>query len=125
MNETAPPPPRTLRCPPPGPPRRGGLPFGDPPGAPDRIDVNERWIERDGRPWFPVSGEIHYSRLPRERWSETLGHARAGGLDSVATYVFWQAHEPEPGRFRWDGDRDLRAFVETAAGHGLDVIVRL
>lgn len=51
-----------------------------------------------------------------------LGHARAGGLDTVATYVLWQAHEPEPGRFVWSGDRDLRAFVELEARHGLDVV---
>ncbi|MFC3493649.1 beta-galactosidase [Glycomyces rhizosphaerae] len=89
------------------------------------ITVKARWIERAGRPWFPVSGEIHFSRLPRGRWSEVLGHARAGGVDAVATYVFWNAHEPEPGQFRWEGNRDLRAFVELAAEHGLGVVVRL
>ncbi|WP_159794220.1 beta-galactosidase [Puerhibacterium puerhi] len=106
-------------------PRRDHLPLGEPAGSPDRIEVTSRWIERGGRPWFPVTGEIHYSRVPRERWSEVLGHARAGGLDSVSTYVFWRAHEPRPGDFRWDGGLDLRAFVELAASHGLDVVVRL
>lgn len=106
-------------------PLRGHLPFGEPPGAPDRIEVTSRWFERGGRPWFPITGEIHYARIPRERWSEVLGHARAGGLDSVATYVFWAVHEPEPGRFEWTGNRDLRAFIELAAAHGLDVIVRM
>ena len=112
---------------PPAPPApvRGHLPLGDPAGTPDRIEVTSRWIERAGRPWFPVTGEIHYARIPRDRWSEVLGHARAGGLDSVATYVLWQAHEPEPGRFRWDDDLDLRAFVQLAAAHGLDVVVRM
>ncbi|MEG3616386.1 beta-galactosidase [Isoptericola haloaureus] len=89
------------------------------------IRVTDRWLERDGRPWFPVTGEIHYGRVPRERWSEVLGHARAGGLDSVASYVFWQAHEPAPGDFRWDGNLDLRAFVELAGAHGLEVVVRI
>jgi beta-galactosidase len=117
--------PRELRATAPPGPRRGHLPLGDPEGAPDRIEVTSRWIERAGRPWFPVTGEIHYSRLPRERWNEVLGHARAGGLDSVATYVFWRAHEPEPGRFDWSGNLDLRAFTELAADHGLDVVVRL
>ncbi|WP_100443969.1 beta-galactosidase [Glycomyces xiaoerkulensis] len=107
------------------PPPRGHLPHGEPPGTPDRIEVTGRWIERAGRAWIPITGEIHYSRLPRERWDEVLGHARAGGLDSVATYVFWAAHEPEPGRFDWTGNLDLRAFVELAGCHGLDVVVRL
>jgi len=109
----------------PPPPARGHLPLGEPEGALDRIEVTGRWFERAGRPWFPVTGEIHFSRIPRERWNEVLGHARAGGLNSIATYVFWRAHEPEPGRFHWDGDLDLRAFVELAADHGLDVVIRL
>jgi hypothetical protein len=114
-----------LRCPPPEPVERGHLALGEPPGALDRIEVTGGWIERAGMPWFPVTGEIHYSRLPRERWAEILGHARAGGLNSVATYVFWRYHEPEPGRFRWDGALDLRAFIELAAAQGLDVVVRM
>lgn len=116
---------RALRVGTPPPPPRGHLLFGESPGALDRIEVTGRWIERAGRPWIPITGEIHYSRLPRERWDEILGHARAGGLDSVATYVFWAAHEPEPGRFDWTGNLDLRAFVELADSHGLDVLVRL
>ncbi|MFC6474862.1 beta-galactosidase [Glycomyces mayteni] len=111
---------RSIRVSAPPPPIRGHLPFGG-----GDIEVTSRWIERGGRPWMPRTGEIHYSRLPRERWDETLGHARAGGLDSVAMYVFWAAHEPEPGRFDWTGNLDLRAFVELAARHGLDVVIRL
>lgn len=106
-------------------PRRGHLRVGESPSGDDRIEVTSTWIERAGNPWFPVTGEIHYSRVPRNRWRDVLGHARAGGLTSVATYVFWQAHEPEPGQFRWDGQLDLRAFVDEAQTHGLDVVVRL
>ncbi|MEU5154045.1 beta-galactosidase [Glycomyces sp. NPDC021274] len=116
---------REMRVSTPKPPLRDHLPYGEPAGTPDRIEVTSRSLERGGRPWMPITGEIHFSRLPRERWHEVLGHARAGGLDSVATYVFWAAHEPEPGRFDWTGNLDLRAFVATAAAHGLDVIVRL
>ncbi|MBB2903159.1 hypothetical protein FHR75_004001 [Kineococcus radiotolerans] len=46
-------------------------------------------------------------------------------MNTVATYVFWQAHEPVEGFFCWDGNRDLRAFVQLAAAHGLEVVVRL
>ncbi len=117
--------PHHLRVTSPTAPRRGHLRMGESPSDGDRIEVTSRWIERGGRPWFPITGEIHYSRIPRDRWPDVLGHARAGGLTSVATYVFWQAHEPEPGQFRWDGQLDLRAFIDEAAAHGLDVLVRL
>jgi hypothetical protein len=83
--------------------------LGDSTDSTDSIQATTRTLERGGAPWIPVTGEVHYSRLPRERWSEVL----------------WQAHEPTPGDFRWDGNLDLRAFVETAATHGLDVVVRL
>lgn len=106
-------------------PRRGHLNLGDPAGAADRIEVTSAYLERGGRPWFPITGEIHYSRIPRARWAQVLGHAKAGGLDTVATYVFWQAHEPTPSQFRWDDNLDLRAFVELAAELGFDVIVRM
>ena len=116
---------RRLRLRAPGLPRRDHLALGEPDTVPDRIEVTSRFLERAGDPWFPVTGEIHFSRISRSRWPEVLGPARAGGLDSVATYVFWQAHEPTPGVFRWDGDLDLRAFIELAQDCGLDVIVRM
>ncbi|WP_084079533.1 beta-galactosidase [Demequina sp. NBRC 110057] len=106
-------------------PRRGHLPLGEAAGTADRIEVTSRSVERGGAPAFPITGEIHYSRLPRERWDDVLAHAKAGGLTSVATYVLWQAHEPRAGDFRWDGNLDLRAFVQLAGEHGLDVVVRM
>ena len=36
----------------------------------NRIRLTSRHVLRDGVPWIPVSGEIHYSRVPRERWRE-------------------------------------------------------
>ncbi|WP_272896822.1 beta-galactosidase [Nesterenkonia sp. PF2B19] len=82
-------------------------------------------MSRDGEPWFPVTGEIHFSRIAPEHWSDVLGLARSGGLTSVASYVFWRHHEPRLGEFDWSGARDLRRFVRLAAAHGLDVVVRL
>lgn len=101
------------------------LPMGESAGAPDRIRLTSQFIERDGRPWIPVTGELHYSRIPRSRWKQTLGQAAAGGLNSVACYVFWRYHEPEPGDFHWTGNRDLCSFIQLAAEAGLDVVVRL
>uniref|UniRef100_UPI00190452A4 beta-galactosidase n=1 Tax=Streptomyces adelaidensis TaxID=2796465 RepID=UPI00190452A4 len=119
-------PPHRLRLPAPGgPPLRGHLPFSDAPGVPDPIEVNSRWLTRGGRPWFPVSGEFHYTRYPAREWEEELLKMKAGGVTVVAAYVIWIHHEETEGRIRFDGDRDLRRFAELCARHGLDFIPRI
>lgn len=78
----------------------------------------------DGAPFQIRSGEMHYPRIPRELWRERLRMARAMGLNTVTTYAFWSQHEPEPGQWDFRGQRDLRAFIETAASEDLKVILR-
>lgn len=118
--------PHRLRVPSPaGPPLTGHLPFADAPGVPDPIAVNSRWLTRGGRPWFPVSGEFHYSRYPAGEWEEELLKMKAGGVTAVASYLIWIHHEEIEGRVRFDGDRDLRRFAELCARHGLDFIPRI
>ncbi|WP_327592243.1 beta-galactosidase [Streptomyces chartreusis] len=118
--------PHRLRIPTPSaPPLTGHLPFTDAPGVPDPIEVTGRWLTRGGRPWFPVSGEFHYTRCPAAEWEEELLKMKAGGVTAVASYVIWIHHEETEGRVRFDGDRDLRRFAELCARHGLDFIPRI
>ncbi|MEV8433819.1 beta-galactosidase [Streptomyces chartreusis] len=118
--------PHRLRIPTPSPPPlTGHLPFTDAPGVPDPIEVTGRWFTRGGRPWFPVSGEFHYTRCPAAEWEEELLKTKAGGVTAVASYVIWIHHEEIEGRVRFDGDRDLRRFAELCARHGLDFIPRI
>lgn len=90
-----------------------------------RVRLTSRWLEIDGKPALPVTGELHYSRIPRSRWEETLRLMVASGLTSVSTYVFWIHHEPVRGQISFDGALDLAAFLETAERVGVDVIVRI
>lgn len=107
------------------PPLRDHLPFSDAPTAPDPIAVTSRWLTRAGRPWFPVSGEFHYSRHPAAHWEEELLKMKAGGITAVASYLIWIHHEETEGDLRFDGDRDLRRFARLCARHGLDLIPRI
>ena len=91
----------------------------------ERVGLTNRYIELDGRRVIPVSGELHFSRVPRAEWEERLRLMRAGGVTVVATYVFWNHHEAAPGRVRFDGGLDVGAFVETCARVGLDVVMRI
>ncbi|MFD3310176.1 beta-galactosidase [Streptomyces sp. NPDC058694] len=107
------------------PPLAGHLPFSDAPGVPDPIEVTSRYLTRGGRPWFPVSGEFHYTRYPARDWEEELLKMKAGGVTAVASYVIWIHHEETEGRIRFDGQRDLRRFAELCGRHGLDLIPRI
>jgi beta-galactosidase len=78
----------------------------------------------DGKPFQIISGEMHYLRVPREYWRERLKMARAMGLNTVSTYVFWNMHEAQPGTYDFSGDRDLAAFIRMAQEEDLYVILR-
>ncbi len=78
----------------------------------------------DGKPFKILSGELHYARIPREYWHARLKMARAMGLNTIATYVFWNVHEPTPGHFDFSGNNDLVAFIKAAQEEGLWVILR-
>ena len=78
----------------------------------------------DGKPFKILSGELHYARIPREYWHARLKMARAMGLNTIATYVFWNVHEPTPGHFDFTGNNDLAAFIKAAQEEGLYVILR-
>lgn len=78
----------------------------------------------DGKPFVVRSGEMHYPRVPNQYWRSRLKMARAMGLNTICTYVFWNLHEPQPGQWNFSGDLDLGKFIKVAGEEGLKVIVR-
>ncbi|WP_068833389.1 glycoside hydrolase family 35 protein [Xanthomonas graminis] len=79
---------------------------------------------RAGKPYQIISGAIHFQRIPRAYWKDRLQKARAMGLNTVETYVFWNLVEPRQGQFDFSGNNDLAAFIDAAAAQGLNVILR-
>ena len=53
----------------------------------------------DGKPFFAISGECHYSRVPEQSWEDTILKMKAGGLNIISAYVFWNHHEEVEGHF--------------------------
>lgn len=78
----------------------------------------------NGKPFRILSGELHYPRMPREYWKDRLLKARAMGLNTVCTYLFWNWHETEPGQFSFAGNLDVAGFIRIAQEVGLRVIIR-
>ncbi|HEY1253534.1 MAG TPA: glycoside hydrolase family 35 protein [Terracidiphilus sp.] len=97
-----------------------------PNAAPQRtgLTVQGQSLLLDGKPFKIISGEMHYARIPREYWRARLKMARAMGLNTIATYVFWNVHEPKPGVYDFSGNNDLATYVRMAQEEGLYVILR-
>ena len=90
-----------------------------------QLSFNNFFLERNGKPFFPVSGEFHYSRMDDRRWEDELIKMRMGGVNTVSTYLFWNHIEEEEGVFDFAGRRDLRRFVALCQKHGMYVILRV
>lgn len=78
----------------------------------------------DGKPFQIIAGSMHYTRIPRAYWRARLHLARAMGLNTITTYVFWNVHEPRPGVFNFSGQNDLAEYLREAQQEGLYVILR-
>ena len=79
----------------------------------------------DGHRVCPVMGEVHYSRIPANEWQQEIRKMKEGGVTIIATYVFWNHVEEEEGIFRWDGQRNLRRFIELCKQEEMPVVLRL
>lgn len=79
----------------------------------------------DGKRWFPMMGEMHFSRYPAKYWPEELAKMKAGGIDIVSLYVIWIHHEEIQGEFDFSGDRDLKRFLQAVKESGLKSILRI
>ena len=93
--------------------------------AGEKISVNNYYISRNDKPIIAITGEFHFTRYPKQYWEESIKKMKAGGINMIATYVFWNIHEEKEGKFDWSGNKDLRTFVQLCAKNNMDVIVRL
>jgi len=78
----------------------------------------------NGKPFQIIAGSMHYARVPRAYWRARLRMARAMGLNTITTYVFWNVHEPRPGVYDFSGRYDVAEFIREAQSEGLYVILR-
>ena len=78
----------------------------------------------DGEPYRILSGAIHYFRVHPDDWADRIRKARLMGLNTIETYVPWNAHEPRPGEWTTEGGLDLARFLRTIQEEGMHAIVR-
>ncbi|XP_009599425.1 beta-galactosidase-like [Nicotiana tomentosiformis] len=89
------------------------------------VSYDDRAILINGKRKILISGSIHYPRSTPEMWPDLIQKAKDGGLDVIETYVFWNGHEPSPGKYNFEGRYDLIKFVKLVQKAGLYVNLRI
>ncbi len=84
-----------------------------------------QYLTKNNEPWFPVMGEIHYSRYPKKYWKESILKMKAGGVSVISSYVIWIHHEEEEGVWDFCGNKDLRTFIKTCGECGVSLFLRI
>lgn len=81
-----------------------------------------------GNDIYLCSGEVHYFRIRPESWPIHLKKAKAANLNAISTYIPWDWHEYEEGKFDFSGytnpQRNLLGFIELCRKNGLYLIVK-
>ncbi|KAJ1400667.1 Glycoside hydrolase, family 35 [Sesbania bispinosa] len=62
------------------------------------VTYDHKAILVNGQRRILISGSIHYPRSTPQMWPDLIQKAKDGGLDVIQTYVFWNGHEPSPGK---------------------------
>jgi len=88
-------------------------------------EVDSLSFLKNGRRFYPIMGEFHFSRYEPEDWEEELLKIRAGGVGIVATYVFWIHHEEREGEWNFNGCRNLRHFLQICKKIDMPVWLRI
>jgi len=90
-----------------------------------RFAIGEDDFLLDDEPMRILSGALHYFRVHPDLWADRIVKARQMGLNTIETYVAWNAHSPRRGdEFDTSGRLDLGRFLDTVAEHGMHAIVR-
>lgn len=92
---------------------------------PSRYGANNLYFTKESKPFLPIAGELHFSRLPREKWYRELLKMKDSGLTLVSTYVFWNHHEVEENKFDFSGDKDIAHFLSLCKKAEIPCILRI
>lgn len=90
----------------------------------DVVTANNYYFELNGKPLAIVAGEMEPQRYPVEEWEDAIVKMKAGGLNTVSSYVFWTLIEPEPGKFDFTSRNNIRLFAELCKKHGMYLFLR-
>jgi beta-galactosidase len=92
------------------------------------FSTSKGYFLKNGKPYFVISGEIHYFRLDPKLWEKHLKLLKDSGANTTSTYIPWDWHEYEENKFDFTGEtnpaRNLIKYIKLCKKVGLDLIVK-
>jgi beta-galactosidase len=92
------------------------------------FSASKEYFLKNGKPVFVISGEIHYFRLDPKLWEKHLRLLKQSGANTTSTYIPWDWHEYEEGKFDFTGEtnpaRNLIKYIKLCEKIGLQLIVK-
>lgn len=89
------------------------------------FEIGEDGFYKDGKWYRIISGSLDYAKIAKSQWKDRLLKAKALGLNTIATSVFWNHHETSEGYFDFTSEnRNLIQFLSMAKECGLFVILK-
>ncbi|CAH0057379.1 unnamed protein product, partial [Clonostachys solani] len=78
-----------------------------------------------GKPYTIIGGQMDPQRIPHQYWRDRLSKARAMGLNTIFSYIFWNNLEPAQGLWlSEDPQNDVAKYFRIAQEEGLNVVLR-
>ncbi|ORY61736.1 family 35 glycoside hydrolase [Pseudomassariella vexata] len=78
-----------------------------------------------GSPFVIIGGQMDPQRIPPIYWRDRLSKARAMGLNTIFSYVYWNLLEPVQGQWTSsDPSNDVVTYFRIAQEEGLHVVLR-
>jgi beta-galactosidase GanA len=78
----------------------------------------------DGKKYIMIGGQIDPQRVPRAFWANRLQVAKAMGVNTIFSYIYWNEFEPTQGNFNFAGQNDIAAWYQTVQSAGLNAVLR-
>ncbi|GHV56526.1 beta-galactosidase [Spirochaetia bacterium] len=95
----------------------------DPAG--NRIDFTNYYMRYNGKPYYAISGEMHFSRIEARFLEDEIIKMKMAGITMISTYLFWIHHEEIKGSFDWSGNKNLREFLRLCKKQNIFVLLRV
>ena len=78
----------------------------------------------NGKAYQIIGGQIDPQRVPRPYWAQRIQMAKAMGLNTIFSYLYWHELEPHQGQFNFTDKNDIAAWYQEITAAGMMAVLR-